>query len=233
MTLTLDLHLPRRRDLGSWALFSGDGRYRHMLRRRWGMGPLVGWIGLNPSTASGHREDATSRRFHSFSAGFGFSGYTVANLYDAVSTDPRRIAYMADPRSPVNDLYLNWLAAVHDLIVFAWGAGADPAHARAVASRIWQSRVRRGGSVAVLGWTANGQPRHPLYLRSDTPLHTLTAGHPGGFVDVDGRWSQLLADPTGLDEDPRSQNRSPRCSASPSGLSEPLLVPYRTGVPTS
>jgi hypothetical protein len=51
----------------------------------------------------------------------------------------------------------------------------------------------------VLGWTAGGQPRHPLYLRGDTPLQCLTAAAHDAMLDVDPRWSQLLADASVLE----------------------------------
>jgi hypothetical protein len=125
----------------------------------------------------------------------------VGNLYDAIRTDPNRLPAKADPDRPVNAYYLHWLAATHDMIVFAWGRNADPGHARAVASRVWRHCNRRGGTVAALGWTANDHPRPPLYLRSDTPLQPLTAGAHPGFVDVaDRRWGQLMADTSDLDD---------------------------------
>lgn len=206
MTLALDLHLPHlphRHHRGSWAIFSADGRYRHLLRRRWDEGPLVGFLALNPSTADGHHDDSTSRMFRAFAEQWGYSGYTAANLYDAISTDPKGLAGMSDPVSPVNTFYLDWLACVHDLIVFAWGRNADAGRARAVASRVWRHANRRGGTVAALGWTANDQPRHPLYLKRDTALQTLTAGAHPGFDDVaDRRWIQLLSDADELVETP-------------------------------
>lgn len=198
MNLILDLHLPHlphRHHPDSWAVFSPDGRYRHLLRRRWDEGPLVGFVALNPSTAGEDREDSTSRMFKGFAKHWGYAGYTTANLYDAISTDPKALGRMADPVSAVNPFYLDWLATVHDLIVFAWGRSADPNRAQTVASRVWRLSSRRGGTVAVLGWTANDQPRHPLYMSFDTPLQTLTAGAHPWFGDVaDRRWVDLLSD---------------------------------------
>lgn len=201
MLLDLDLHLPGRHEREAWAVFSGDRRYRHMLRRRWSDGPLVGFIALNPSTAGEGSEDSTSRQFKGFAKRWGYGGYTATNLYDVISTDPKRLAWLPDPISAVNGFYLDWLASVHDVIVFAWGRNADPVRAREVASRVWRQCDRRGGTVAALGWTANGQPRHPLYLSLETPLQTLTAGRAHReFVGVDRRWIPLLADTSDLDE---------------------------------
>jgi hypothetical protein len=183
----------------SSAVFSEDGCYRYLLTQRWGAGPLVGVIGLNPLTADDHRHGSRSRRFRGFAKSWGFSGYTTANLYAGVCTDPKNLVEIADPVGPENDSYIDHLAATHDVIVFAWGVNANPGRARAVASRIWRQCGRCGGAVAVLGWTANDQPRHPSYVRADTQLQTLTAGAHRGFIDVDPRCSQLLADTTDLD----------------------------------
>ncbi len=109
---------------------------------------------------------------------------------------------MDDPVGPDNDEHLDRAAAEHDVIVFAWGADADPARARAVATRLWRIAGEAGGTVAVLGWASGNQPRHPLYLRADTPLQCLTAGAHRDMLDVDPRWSQLLADTTVLDDEP-------------------------------
>ena len=107
---------------------------------------------------------------------------------------------MDDPVGPDNDAHLDCAAAEHDVIVFAWGANADPARARAVATRLWRIAAANGGTVAVFGWTAGEQPRHPLYLAGDPPLQRLTAWAHQDMLDVDPRWARLLADTAVLDE---------------------------------
>jgi hypothetical protein len=182
----------------SSAIFSEDRCYRYLLTQHWRAGPWVGLIGLNPSTAGEHRHDPASRRLRDFAKSWGFSGYTEGNLYAGVGTDPESLAEVTDPIGPDNDAYIDRIAATHDMIVFAWGVNANRGRAREVASRIWSQCGKRGGTVAVLGWTSNDQPRHPSNVRADTRLLTLTAGSHPGFVDVDPRWSQLLADTTDL-----------------------------------
>ncbi len=194
MTLTLDLHLPHLSHTVPAAEFSADRRYRRWLTRRWADGPELMWVSLNPSNADEHRDDATTRRDKQFTRGFGYSAMLLMNLYEAVATDPRQLAGMADPVGPGTDARLDRAAAEHDLIVFAWGANADPGRASAVATRLWRIAAATGGTVAVLGWTAGGQPRHPLRLRSDTPLQCLTAAAHADMCDVDPRWARLLSD---------------------------------------
>jgi hypothetical protein len=183
----------------SSTIFSEDRCYRYLLTQHWGAGPLVGLIGLNPSTSGEHHHGPSSRRLRTFARSWGFSGYTAGNLYARVCTDPQHLAKVVDPIGPDNDSYIDRISATHDVIVFAWGVDANPGRARAVASRIWHQCGRRGGAVAVLGWTANDQPCHLLSMRAHTQLQTLTAGAHPGFIDVDPRWSQLLADTTDLD----------------------------------
>ncbi|OCB20040.1 hypothetical protein BRW65_22940 [Mycobacterium paraffinicum] len=200
MTLMLDLHLPHWHRPERCAHFSPDRRYRYWLSCRRGPGPALMFISLNPSTADEHRDDATSRRDIGFADGFGYSAVTLTNLYAARATSPKDLAGIADPIGVSsdprydNDAQLDAQAAAHDVIVLAWGADADAARARTVASRMWRICRVTGGSLAVLGWTSSGQPRHPLYLRKDTPLQCLTARAHLDMLDVDPRWSALLTD---------------------------------------
>lgn len=205
MTLTLDLHLPHLAHNESAAGFSEDRRYRYWLTRRWGSGPALMFVSLNPSDADEHHDDPTTRRDVRFARDFGYDAVTLTNLYAARTPHPKELAAVADPVGPDNDEHLDRAAAAHDVIVFAWGAHADPVRARSVATRLWRIAAAAGGSVAVLGWTAGEQPRHPLYLRGDTPLQCLTAAAHRDMLDVDPRWPRLLSDSAavlGGDQDP-------------------------------
>lgn len=197
VTLTLDLNLATHFE--SSAKFSDDGLYRWELTRRWGTGPALMFVSLNPSTADGRHDDQTIRRDKCFARRLGYSAFHALNLYGWRATDPGELAGVEDPIGPENDAYLDRAAAQHDLIVFAWGAKADATRARAVATRLWGICRETGGAVACFGWTVEGQPRHPSRLAKDTPLSTLTANAHPDFIDVDPRWTQLLADTNVLD----------------------------------
>ncbi len=194
MTLTLDFHLPAWTHTPGDAEFSADRSHRYWLTRRWGPGPALMFVSLNPSAADEHHNDPTTRRDERFARGFGYEAMTLLNLYAGCATRPEDLALMADPVGVDNDAHLDRAAAQHDVIVFAWGAHADVGRAQAVATRLWRIARATGGTVAVLGWTAEGQPRHPLYLRADTPLQCLTAGAHPDMTDVDPRWAALLCD---------------------------------------
>lgn len=121
MTLTLDLHLAHN---VSSAVFSEDRRYRYELTRRWGPGPALMFVSLNPSDADEHRDDPTTRRDVRFARGFGYDAVTLLNLNAGRTPNPAELADMDDPVGPDNDAHLDRAAAEHDVIVFAWGADA-------------------------------------------------------------------------------------------------------------
>lgn len=147
--------------LGRAALLSPCGRYRYELTRRWATGPLVGWVMLNPSRADAHLDDPTVRRCVGFARRWGYGGLIIRNLYALRATDPAALSTDPDPVGPDNDAHLS-RCGEQDLTVIAWGArGAD--RARVVLSLLAAHGVRPHQ----LGVTADGQPRHPLYLRGE------------------------------------------------------------------
>ncbi|PKN80874.1 MAG: hypothetical protein CVU47_08520, partial [Chloroflexi bacterium HGW-Chloroflexi-9] len=91
------------------ASFSRDGRYRYSLVRRWGDGPRVAWVMLNPSTADATRDDPTLRRVIAISRRAGFGALEVVNLWALRSAHPADLARAADPVGPRADAAL-WRA---------------------------------------------------------------------------------------------------------------------------
>lgn len=165
MVALFDLVPEMRRD----AVLSDDGRYRYLLTRVWDDTlPLLGWCCLNPSKADHLVDDPSLTRMISFSQAFGYGGLLLGNLFGLRATDPAELTRCADPIGPDNDQYL--LSALADLdVMCAWGASV-PSYWRhrppAVAARLRE----RGARLHHLGLTKGGHPRHPLYLRADTPL---------------------------------------------------------------
>ena len=125
--------------------------------------PAVLFIGLNPSTADAEQDDPTVRRCIGFAKEWGFGGIEVANLFAFRATDPGKLLTAADPVGPDNDAWLARLRSGSPAAVAAWGA-----HPLA------RTRANALGSslrpLASLGVTKDGAPRHPLYVRKDTPL---------------------------------------------------------------
>jgi hypothetical protein len=151
--------------------------YRYNLTRDLGEGrdAVLVWVMLNPSTADETLDDPTIRRVKSFTAREGYRKLEVVNLFALRSTDPGGLLSHPDPRGPDNKLAIRGALGRAGGIVLAWGSWWDT-----------QSRRSRGGGLPrlnvegmageygltpmCLGKTLAGQPRHPLYVKGDTPL---------------------------------------------------------------
>ena len=153
--------------LGGYAVFNEARTHRYLLYRRWGYGPDMTWIMLNPSTADAFADDPTIRRCISFTRREGCGSLRVVNLFALRATDPRELRKHPDPVGPSNDQTIDVEASRGTFIAAAWGADATAIErGREVGRRL----IAAGLSLACLGVTSAGHPRHPLYVRSDAPL---------------------------------------------------------------
>ncbi|UBV18813.1 DUF1643 domain-containing protein [Mycolicibacterium fortuitum] len=150
------------------AVISECGRYRYELIRRWGDGPLLEFVMLNPSTADAEKDDPTIRRCIGFGKAWGYGGIVVHNLYAYRATAPDMLANVDDPIGPANRDYLGNKIAT--CTIAAWGA-----HPAAVG---WWNGYPYNITAALkrpqllcLGVNGNGSPKHPLYVPSSrTPI---------------------------------------------------------------
>lgn len=151
------------------AVISDCGRYRYRLTRRWGDGPTCGFIMLNPSTADAEADDPTIRRCTSFAKREGCGGLVVVNLYAFRATKPADL-WALDPTERVGgpQAKIEFHRAIREaeIMIAAWGADTKQAERWIV--------QRYGPHLQCLGKTKEGHPRHPLYVRGDTPLVPLT-----------------------------------------------------------
>jgi len=166
------------------AVFSPCGAYRWWLQRTWEpqRPPLV-FVGLNPSSADGQRDDPTLRRLMAFARRWGFGRLEVLNLFGAVATRAAALKRMADPVGADNDAWIRrclghlgpWRS---EASLPQQSSGAEPMDpAGALLWLGWGNGGAWGGrDGAVLALvaefaaqpfalpcTASGQPRHPLY----------------------------------------------------------------------
>lgn len=153
------------------AAFSPCGRYRHVLYRTWGPGAERAlWIGMNPSTADGSVDDPTCRREVIYTRDrLGLGGYTKCNVMDYRSTSPKGL--LASGVVPQSDKNLPAILAHAQRaarVIAAWGA--LPKVLRPYAERVERELCAAGIELWCLGFTKDGSPRHPLYVRSDTEL---------------------------------------------------------------
>lgn len=164
----------------------GNAESRFLLFERWADGPLIGWLGMNPSSADTDRTDPTWSRWRGFAQRWGYGGQVVCNPVPYRSADPaeaialcRRIALgQADGAAmDANLSRLQAVAALPDLWVIGWGdKGAAMnhelrSHRRALAALL-DGGARR---FAIFGLTKAGNPIHVLArgkgrLPDDAPL---------------------------------------------------------------
>jgi hypothetical protein len=163
------------------ALISDDGVYRYSLSRKWDdKSPSCIFIGLNPSTADGMEDDPTIRRCIDFARTWDCGSVHVVNLFALRSTDPFKLFKSnasldyVEPCGPGNDDTIRGILATvpYRFVVVAWGT-TNAAHP------VFKARVKevrelhladKLDRVKCLGVTANGNPRHPLYVRRSAPL---------------------------------------------------------------
>jgi hypothetical protein len=150
------------------AEISDCGRFRYTLTRSWFNATdserYITYIGLNPSTADGLKDDATIRRLIAFTKSFGYNGFEIRNLYAIRATDPKTIDY-SDLTEFGNHFRLT--NCIGDIIVFCWGANRRWPE--------WQHKIQKleewyKGKIYCFGNNKDGSPKHPLYLRSDIKL---------------------------------------------------------------
>lgn len=163
------------------ATLSDDGLYRYGLWRRWGDGPVLGFVMLNPSTGDADLDDQTLRRCIHFAQRDGYPGIAVRNLFAYRTPFPSALAQGelegVDIVGPDNDEWLDDL--IEDRfairrIVAAWGL-AGP---RSAGDRVsWVlSRVRaQHRELLRLRWpadrpTAGPAAPHPSRAGNDWPF---------------------------------------------------------------
>ncbi len=155
------------------AQLSDDRVYRYRLIRPLtaAPGPTCVFAMLNPSTADEHDDDPTVRRCKNFAIRLRAARLIIVNLYAYRATDPRQLWKASDPVGPDNDQWLQAAAAdahnTNGYVIAAWGAHARPDRVHAATTVL-----SAAGPIHCLGTTRSGAPRHPLYLRNDSPLLT-------------------------------------------------------------
>lgn len=148
------------------AVISKCGQYRYRLDRDWiGDGRAV-WVMLNPSTADATLDDPTIRRCVGFTKSWGLGSLTVVNVFALRATDPKALRSHPDPVGPTNDAHIRAAIDRADIVIAAWG-GSWP---KPFANRVHRVGRMLAGRAHHLGLTSAGQPMHPLYRPSDSPV---------------------------------------------------------------
>lgn len=150
------------------AVISDCGKYRYLLRRTWDHSkPRCLYVMLNPSTADAEVDDATIRSCIRLAKGMGYGSFEVVNIFGLRATDPAELAKADDPLGPLNERIVSAAIDRCDIVILAWGA--HQMAARKATFLIGHIRARKP-AVYCLGKTKAGAPKHPLYIKSGTPL---------------------------------------------------------------
>lgn len=144
-------------------------RYRYWLRRRWDRGkPLLLIVMLNPSTADGRVDDATIRSCMRLARSLGYGGIEVVNLMAWRATRPSDL-----PDKPSlamgahNPRAISEAAERASRVVCAWG---NHPTAKRFEGGVRDLLSLSHDKLYCFGTTKSGAPRHPLYVKTGTPL---------------------------------------------------------------
>jgi hypothetical protein len=151
-------------------IFSDDRLYRYTLTIRWAdIGPMVQFIGLNPSTADEQNDDPTIRRCKAFAKSFGCSAMVMTNLFAWRDTDPQGLKRTPNPIAEPgpygafenkNDYYLFVTGGLCSIKIACWGTKGSWFYRAAKVKQFMDG-------LQCLRRTKAGHPEHPLYLPSD------------------------------------------------------------------
>lgn len=152
------------------AQFSSCRKYRYALWRTWQEHEgHVMFIGLNPSTADETKDDPTIRRCIGYAKSWGFGGIYMLNIFAYRATRPRELNNIGDPIGSENNRYLQMHLDVASLNIACWGNhGAYMNRGLEVIELLGKTNL------SCLGITAEGHPKHPLYLRRELKPVNLT-----------------------------------------------------------
>ncbi len=160
----------------STARFDASRRYRYTLLRVWNRhAPRLCFCMLNPSTADVDQDDPTVARCGRFARDWGFGALEVVNIFALRATDPRKLYHAHDPIGPANDAAILTAARRADLFLAAWGNHGDLHHR---GQRVLNRLLERDIAPHCLAITKQGQPKHPLYTKSDSLPLPLPAAAP-------------------------------------------------------
>ena len=170
---------------GSGAVYSPCGQWRYLLwRTESRRAAMLGMGLLNPSTADHLRDDPTIRQCRMRARRAGAKGVLVWNLFAYRATKPADLKRADDPVGAHNDAAIALAVELTRHTILAWGVhGAHRGRDREVLAMMGDAPI------SVLGLTACGRPRHPLYLPAQTRLRHgpgLTEQYPPASVMAPG-----------------------------------------------
>jgi hypothetical protein len=140
--------------------------YRYKLLRTIDMNkPKICFIGLNPSTADISYDDNTVRRCINWSRRNKYGQMVMLNIFAYRSTNPKGLLTVQDPIGQWNNEWIKNECKDANTIVAAWGNWGK-LHSRS----LHVLELLKDKRIMCFSTTLQGQPKHPLYIPSDSPL---------------------------------------------------------------
>ena len=139
------------------AILSECKTYRYVLSRTWDESKGYAlFIGLNPSTADGEKDDPTINRCIDYAKSWGYGGIKVVNLFAYRATLPSDLKQASNPIGPENDKFIRKFQKDAEVIIAAWGDDG-------VFKDRYKEILKLTPSLKCLKINKSGQPAHPLY----------------------------------------------------------------------
>lgn len=143
------------------AVFSVTKHRRYALWRTWDPSyPKLLFIGINPSTADGEKNDPTINRLTTIPKGWGYGGLMIANLSSKISSNPKEVREVRDSFL-IEDDYIKWMKGQCEDTVVMWGNEG----------KRFMNRINQIKAIIPEPYcfyqNANGHPRHPLYMANE------------------------------------------------------------------
>lgn len=159
----------------TYACASACDAFRYRLERRWGNGPPLLFIMLNPSTADATVDDPTIRRCRHFALAHRFDALEVVNLFAFRATEPIDLRRAGYPVGQDNDFHLRAAIDAAGSVCVAWGANGGLHWVEKRVQEVMPMLFRRQVQPQCLQITRAGHPSHPLMLRNDCKLKPFNA----------------------------------------------------------
>lgn len=147
--------------------FSDCRKFRFLLWEIWNQtGPLVMFIGLNPSTDKADKLDQTVESVKRIAKANGYGGFYMANCFALVTNDPNVLEAKMSAAKAVqgkNDKLIAEMARKCADVVFAWGSFAIVRESGRA-----EELIKMFPQAKALIINKDGSPRHPLYIKRHT-----------------------------------------------------------------
>jgi hypothetical protein len=172
--------MDKREEIPNGWIYLGDETERYILGQPGNRNMLV--FGVNPSTATpgDNNIDPTVRKVRKLTAEDGYDGWIMVNLYPLRATDPRELPQKEDKKLLEKNLkVLKALVKAYriDAVWAAWGNTIDTRFYLGDTLYNIQEELEGDFQWYYRGaMTKDGNPRHPLYMKSGENYEWFPAG---------------------------------------------------------